>query len=108
MGDGWLKSGDIATILPGTRALKIIDRVKNIFKLSQGEYVAPDRLEQIYKTAMGIDDIFVYGDSFKSCLVAIVVANGAGLKAYTGNQSLAVPDVINEETPSDQINTPEI
>jgi long-chain acyl-CoA synthetase len=51
--------------------LKIIDRRKNIFKLSQGEYVAPDKLEQVYKTVRGIADIFVYGDSLKSALVGI-------------------------------------
>jgi len=30
--DGWLHSGDIAELLPGSNALKIIDRSKNIFK----------------------------------------------------------------------------
>jgi len=55
--DGWLHSGDIGMIMPGSRALKIVDRIKNIFKLSQGEYVAPDRLEQIYKTCMCVEDI---------------------------------------------------
>jgi long-chain acyl-CoA synthetase len=69
--DGWLMSGDVGTIIPGSGALKIIDRKKNIFKLSQGEYVAPDKLEQIFKTCRGIGDIFVYGDSLKSVLVAI-------------------------------------
>lgn len=69
--EGWLHSGDIVMLLPHTRALKIIDRRKNIFKLSHGEYVAPDRLEQIYKTTSGIADIYVYGDSVKSALVAI-------------------------------------
>lgn len=70
--DGWLHSGDIGMILPGSNALKIFDRRKNIFKLSQGEYIAPDKLEQVYKGTKGIADIFVYGKSDKSHLIAIV------------------------------------
>lgn len=70
--DGWLHSGDIGCILPGTNALKIVDRRKNIFKLSIGEYIAPDKLEQMYKLAKCVTDIFVYGDSLKSVLIGVV------------------------------------
>lgn len=70
--DGFLHSGDVGVILPGTNALKIIDRRKNMFKLSQGEYIAPEKLEIGYKHTPGVDDIFVYGDSLKSALVSIV------------------------------------
>lgn len=78
--DGWLKSGDIGTIMPESHALKITDRVKNIFKLSQGEYVAPDRLEMGYKGAQGVADIYVYGESTKSSLIAVIHAEKADVE----------------------------
>ncbi|CAG8635725.1 11755_t:CDS:10, partial [Cetraspora pellucida] len=70
--EGWLHSGDIAYV-NARGAFSIIDRKKNIFKLSQGEYVAPEKIENEYVNSNLILQIFVHGDSLRSYLVAIVV-----------------------------------
>lgn len=69
--DGWFHTGDIGEWLPNG-SLKIIDRKKNIFKLSQGEYVAVENLENVYGLVSVIDMIWVYGNSFESFLVAVI------------------------------------
>ncbi|NWJ04869.1 ACSL5 ligase, partial [Crypturellus undulatus] len=70
--DGWLHTGDIGKWMPnGT--LKIIDRKKNIFKLAQGEYIAPEKIENIYIRSAPVAQVFVHGESLRSSLIGIVV-----------------------------------
>lgn len=72
--EGWCHTGDIGELLPNG-AIKVIDRKKNIFKLAQGEYVAPEKIENIYVRAKGVAEVFVFGDSLQSFLVGIIVPN---------------------------------
>lgn len=72
--DGWLHTGDIAEMQPNG-SLRIIDRKKNIFKLSQGEYIAAEKLELLFAKHPYIAQMFVYGDSLQSYLIAIIVVD---------------------------------
>ncbi|XP_063244280.1 long-chain-fatty-acid--CoA ligase 6 isoform X2 [Bacillus rossius redtenbacheri] len=79
--DGWLHTGDIGMWTPnGT--LKIIDRKKHIFKLSQGEYIVPEKIENVYIRSQYVQQVFVCGESLKSCIVAIVVPDVDVIKCW--------------------------
>ena len=79
--EGWFLTGDVGMVYPNG-SIKIIDRSKNIFKLSQGEYIAPEKIENVFVLSPYIAQSFVYGDSLKNCLVAIVVPEESQAKAW--------------------------
>uniref|UniRef100_A0A3Q3SX35 Long-chain-fatty-acid--CoA ligase n=1 Tax=Mastacembelus armatus TaxID=205130 RepID=A0A3Q3SX35_9TELE len=59
--NGWLHTGDIGKWK------------KHIFKLAQGEYISPEKIENIYIRSEPVAQLYVHGDSLQSCLVGIVV-----------------------------------
>lgn len=69
----WLRSGDVGVVHPNG-SIQIVDRAKNIFKLSQGEYIAPEKLENVYVQSEYILQAWVHGDSLHDyvCLFAVL------------------------------------
>ena len=71
--DGYFHTGDVGRIFPNLgNGLKIVDRVKEIFKLSQGEYIIPAKLETVYSKSNFIQQIMIYGNSSMNNIIAII------------------------------------
>lgn len=71
--DGWFSTGDVARFHPKNGRIYIVDRIKNFFKLAQGEYITPEKIENTYMSAVSkLAQIYVHGDSYNTYLVGIV------------------------------------
>jgi fatty acid CoA ligase FadD9 len=91
--EGFFRTGDIVEQL-GPRNIRIIDRKKNIFKLSQGEFVSPEPLEACYMDSPYVEQILITcGDSnlgiLQTSVVAVVVPNQVMLMKWAADKGLA-------------------
>lgn len=68
--------------------LHVVDRMRSIFKLSQGEYIAADFVTQVYQEAPLVNQILVYGDSSRTCLVAIVIPKIKEVAKYAKKETI--------------------
>jgi fatty acid CoA ligase FadD9 len=76
--DGYYKTGDIMAEV-GPDRLRYVDRRNNVIKLAQGEFVAVSRLEALYSTSPLTHQIYIYGNSERSFLLAVVVPTEDGV-----------------------------
>jgi len=69
--EGWFHTGDIGCIEEG-KFLMVTDRKKEIFKLSNGKFIAPQLIENMFKESNVIDQIMVVGEheKFASALIS--------------------------------------
>jgi len=96
--DGWFSTGDIGRINPnGT--LSIIDRRKNLFKTAMGEYIASEKVENCYQRAPSVNQIWIYGNSFKSFVVAVVVPDALWLVPKLKERGLWEDEGLTPATP---------
>lgn len=96
--DGWFKTGDIGE-WDKNGHLKIIDRKKNLVKTLNGEYIALEKLESIYRSATVVANICVYADPQRSKPVAIIVPAEPALKKLAeriGVQGNGLEDLVHD------------
>ncbi|OBJ86479.1 carboxylic acid reductase [Mycobacterium asiaticum] len=79
--DGYYRTGDVMAEL-GPDRLAYVDRRNNVLKLAQGEFVAVARLEAIFASAPLVRQIFVYGNSERPYLLAVVVPTTEALQRF--------------------------
>lgn len=82
--DGWMYSGDVAQVDAAGR-FYIIDRVKNLVKLSQGEYVAIENVEGQLAAVKYFAQFWLYGDSTQDHLVAVAVPDPEVFAPFASN-----------------------
>lgn len=88
--DGFLHTGDIGVLIEG-KYLKITDRKKEIFKLSNGKYIAPLALETKLKGSDFIQDCMVVGENQKFPS-AIIIPEMNKLIAYAKAENISFTD----------------
>jgi long-chain acyl-CoA synthetase len=74
--EGWFKTGDIGEWTP-TGQLKIIDRKKNLVKTLNGEYIALEKLESVYRSN---SNVCCYADQNRAKPIAIIFPHEQALK----------------------------
>jgi long-chain acyl-CoA synthetase len=69
--EGWFHTGDVG-YMEDNNFLMVTDRKKEIFKLSNGKFIAPQLIENIFKESTLIDQIMVVGanEKFASALIS--------------------------------------
>ena len=86
--DGWFHTGDIGE-LDAEGFLRITDRKKDMFKTSQGKYVAPSAISAQFKGICPFaSEIIVYGEGKPYC-VALVSLDADGLKEWAAANGMA-------------------
>ena len=108
--DGYYRTGDVMAEIEPDR-LAYVDRSKNVLKLSQGEFVAVAKLEAIFAGAPLVRQIFVYGNSERPNLLAVIVPTPEALQRFgadTGALKAALSDSLRETAREAELQTYEV
>ncbi len=89
--DGWLHTGDVGEMDHKFR-LRITDRKKEMFKTSGGKYIAPQILENHFKSSKYIDQIMVVGEG-KKFPAALVIPVFQQLEEWSKTKGIVYQDL---------------
>ncbi len=94
--DGWFRTGD-AGVVDDTGALILTERIKDLFKTSNGKYIAPQAIESRLGEDKYIEQVAVIGDQRKY-VTAIIIPAFEALKEYARKKKIqykSVYDLVN-------------
>lgn len=89
-GDGYFRTGDAGYFTP-SGALVLTERVKDLFKTSNGKYIAPQMMESRLAENKYIDEVAVIGDRRKF-VTALVVPNLSQLRKWASDHGMDAED----------------
>ena len=98
--DGWFHTGDCGEIAP-TGELILTERLKDLFKTSNGKYIAPQVLETLLGQDKFIEQVAIIGDGRKY-VSALIIPDFEELKAYADKKH------IEHNTVEELVNNPDI
>ena len=78
--DGWFRTGDAGKLVDG-KHLYMTDRLKDLFKTSNGKYIAPQQIETILGGDVFIEQVAVIGNN-RNFVTAIIAPNIEAIKGY--------------------------
>lgn len=109
-GDGYFRTGD-AGYFDGSGALVLTERIKDLFKTSNGKYIAPQAIESRLGEDKYIEQVAVIGDNRKF-VTAIIVPAIEAIKEYASSKKISyrsLEDLVNnpriKELIADRIET---
>lgn len=90
--DGFFKTGDAGKLINDGKTLVLKERIKDLFKTSNGKYIAPQAIETLVADDKFIDIVTVIGDQVKF-VSALIVPDYDLLKAWADEQNITYSDI---------------
>ena len=89
--DGWFHTGDCGELAP-TGEIILTERLKDLYKTSNGKYIAPQVLETMLGQDKFIEQVAIIGDGRKY-VSALIVPDFEELKAYADKKHIEHPTI---------------